>query len=71
MTWGENSAPTLEASESEQSIKGAYKEGKRGSDNPPPRKKSPWRAALIGAVIGLALFAILVAILSYVFGRFH
>jgi hypothetical protein len=65
------SGSNLEASETEQSIKNAYKSRKPdGSEANLPVKKSHWKAAVIGALIGFGLLIILIIIMSYLFGRF-
>jgi hypothetical protein len=65
------SGSNLEASESEQSIQSAVKSGKpAGSEANLPKRKSPWKTAFIGALIGFGLFIILIAVMSYLFGRF-
>lgn len=65
------SGSNLESSETEQSIRNAYKSSIPGaSETNLPKKKSPWKAALFGALIGFALLIILIVIMSYLFGRF-
>jgi hypothetical protein len=54
----------LRTGETERTVKSAVEPGKgSGSDYPPPRKQSPWRKQIIGALIGLGIFIIVAGIL--------
>ena len=53
----------LRTGETEQTVNGAVKEGKINSDLPVPRKRSPWRKQIIGALIGLGIFILFAGIL--------
>jgi ElaB/YqjD/DUF883 family membrane-anchored ribosome-binding protein len=65
------SGSNLESSETEQSIKNAYKSTRPGgSETHLPVKKSPWKSAVIGALIGFILLIALIMVMSYLFGRF-
>ncbi len=58
--------------ETERSVKGYVGQQKEGgSSSPPPQRKSPWKTQIIGALIGLALFIIIVGVLYILFGRFR
>ena len=71
MTW-ENSGGNYEASETDRSIKGAFKGNKEGgSEHKPPKGKSPWKSAVLGAVIGWGLFIVLIVIMGIVFAVLH
>jgi hypothetical protein len=71
MSW-ENSASSYEASETGESIKGAFKENlETRPHNPASKIQAPWKSALIGALFGFILFAIMIAIMSFLFGRLY
>ena len=58
--------------ETERSVKGDIGQQREGGSNsPPPRRKSPWKTQIIGALIGLVLFIVIVGVLYILFSRFR